>query len=105
MKYQVTLFCKRGKYKPVSCIIENNRPLTNTTRPIFLKFGAEKICRVRGWSNKDLARYEYTSGKIREYNPEKIAAENAARYEKIKEAKYASGEWKRPKNKREEKED
>ena len=35
-----------------------------------------------------------TLGKI--LNKEEIAKENAERYEKIKEGKYASGEWKRP---------
>lgn len=35
--------------------------------------------------------------KMREYDKEKIKAENEARYTKIKEQKYASGEWKRPK--------
>ena len=47
----------------------------------------------------DLARYGYTKGKIREYDKEKIEQENAARYEALKEEKYASGEWKRPKSK------
>ena len=37
--------------------------------------------------------------KIRECNKEKRDAESKARYEAIKEAKYATGEWKRPKGK------
>ena len=50
----------------------------------------------RLWSNADLKKYEYTRAKVRRYDKEKIAKENAERYEKIKEEKYASGEWKRP---------
>ena len=101
MKYQVTLFCSTGKYKPVSAIIENNLPLNSSTKPLILKLGAEKICRIRNWCSADLKAYDYCSGKVRVYDPEKIAAENKARYEQIKEEKYASGEWKRPKTREE----
>lgn len=94
MEYQVTLFCKSKKYKPVSTIIKAEAATPTAT---LLKLGAEKICRLHNWTTKDLARCEYTSGKVREYDKEKIEAENKARYEKIKEEKYASGEWKRPK--------
>ena len=53
----------------------------------------------RYWTVDDLKKYGYTKGKIREYDREKIEQENAARYEALKEEKYASGEWKRPKSK------
>jgi hypothetical protein len=49
------------------------------------------------WTMADLKKNGYTSGKVREYDREKIARENAERYERIKEEKYASGEWQRPK--------
>ena len=93
MEYQVTLFDKTNKYKPVSTIVKSE----SIDKTLILKLGAEKICRVRNWSKKELEQYNYKVGKIREYNPQKIAEENVARYQKIKEEKYASGEWKRPK--------
>ena len=96
MEYQVTLFCRSNKYKPVSAII--NVP-DGTERQAIITKGIQKICAKRLWNKTDLTRYEYTKVRVREYDKDKIAAENAARYEAIKEAKYASGEWKRPKNK------
>ena len=96
MEYQVTLFCKSGKYKPVSALVTAEAD----TDPQDIKTkGIQKICAKRLWNKSDLIRYEYTKIKIREYDRAKIAAENAARYEAIKEAKYANGEWKRPKGK------
>ena len=100
-EYQVTLMCASGKYKPVSCIIKNEEvDLTNKdVRTELVKQGTQKICIKKYWSSKDLKKYGYTKAKIREYDKQKIAEESAARYEAIKEAKYASGEWKRPKGK------
>ena len=103
-EYQVTLMCANGKYKPVSCIVRKD---TNEIKSIgkeeFTKqirmAGITKICQKRYWSSADLKKYEYTKVLIREYDKEKIAAEAKARYDAIKEAKYASGEWKRPKAK------
>lgn len=96
MKYQVTLFCTSGKYKPVSTLVEWNEPYDKTA--IFRK-GVKNICIKRLWSKVDLLRYDYTKGKVREYDKEKIKKENAERYEKIKQEKYACGEWKAPKRK------
>ena len=103
-EYQVTLVCASGKYRPVSCIVKKD---TNVIASIgkeeytkqIRKAGIAKICQKRYWSVADLKKYDYTICKIREYDKEKIEAENKARYEAIKEAKYASGEWKRPKGK------
>lgn len=93
--YQVTLLCKDNKYKPVSALVVRKEGMDK--RAIQLK-GIEKICQKRYWSTKDLAKYGYTICKIRLYDKEKIEQENKERYEKIKEEKYASGEWKRPKS-------
>lgn len=100
-EYQVTLMCASGKYKPVSCIIKSEEiDLTDKSAKIELvKQGTQKICAKRYWSSKDLKKYDYTKAKVREYDKQKIAEESAARYEAIKEAKYAGGEWKRPKGK------
>ena len=102
-EYQVTLVCASGKYRPVSCIVKKD---TNIIASIgkeeytkqIRKAGITKICQKRYWTNADLKRYEYTICKVRVYDKEKIDAENKARDEAIKEAKYASGEWKRPKS-------
>ena len=93
-QYQVTLFCKDGKYKPVSAIVDERFGYAN----IQLE-GIRKICAKRGWDKDDLKRYGYTLCKVRLYDKEKIKQENDERYEKLKEEKYASGEWKRPKGK------
>lgn len=101
-QYQITLICGDGKYKPVSCIIkrENEIDLADTiAKKQLIADGAKKICQVRGWVFADLKKFGYTSAKTREYDKEKIAAAAKERYERIKEEKYASGEWKRPKGK------
>ena len=95
-QYQVTLICENGKYKPVSTIVTMEE---TTDRRTIMREGQKKIMIKRYWSMADLTRYGYTKGKIREYDKEKIEQENAARYEALKEEKYASGEWKRPKSK------
>ena len=96
-QYQVTLICENGKYKPVSTIVTMEE---TTDRRAIMREGQKKIMIKRYWSMADLTRYGYTKGKIREYDKEKIEQENAARYEALKEEKYASGEWKRPKSKK-----
>ena len=95
-QYQVTLICENGKYKPVSTIVTMEE---TTDRRAIMREGQKKIMIKRYWSMADLTKYGYTKGKIREYDKEKIEKENAARYEALKEEKYASGEWKRPKSK------
>lgn len=100
-EYQVTLMCATGKYKPVSCIIKREEiDLANTaSKKELINQGIQKICNNRYWTKLDLLKYDYTKVKVREYNKEELAAVAKERYEAIKEAKYASGEWKRPKNK------
>lgn len=97
-EYQVTLFCENNKYKPVSCIVkveEINLDNSEDKRRVA-KLGAKKICQKRMWKSKNLTSFGYTIAKVREYDRQKIAIENAIRYHKIKEEKYNSGEWKRP---------
>ena len=102
-QYQVTLICTTGKYRPVSCIITNEQEVDidlsafDFGKNEFAKQGIKKICAKHYWNGADLKRYGYTKVKVRAYDKEKIEAENKARYERIKEEKYASGEWKRPK--------
>lgn len=106
MQYQVTLICASNKYKPVSALINregegNSTDLTKiqSERKKIISEGIEKICHQRYWSSADLKRFSYTKVKVRLYDKKKIEEESAKRYEAIKEAKYANGEWKRPKSK------
>lgn len=102
-KYQVTLTSTTGKYKPVSCIITReqaegvNLAETQETKKELINAGIQAICCARLWSKRELTEYCYTRVKVRLYNPLKIKEENAAKYERIKAEKYASGEWKKPK--------
>lgn len=92
--YQVTLVTQNGKYKPVSVLIRRKPGMDK--RAIQIE-GIKKICQQRLWTQTDLKKYGYTVLKMRLYDKEKIDKENEERYNKIKEEKYANGEWKRPK--------
>lgn len=104
-EYQVTLFDTENHYKPISCIVkyeqDNDEDLSKNLqiRKLISRKGVEKICAKHYWSGKDLIKYHYTRVRIRLYDKDKIARENKERYEAIKEAHYADGSWKRPKNK------
>ena len=70
-KYQVTLFCTTGAYRPVACIV-NNEQADNTDlsmdkieRKKMQKAGVKKICEKRYWQLSDLSKYGYTRYKIR----------------------------------------
>ena len=96
-KYQITITCGNGAYKPISTLVEVEQPETADLTLVPLKKkelinrGVQKICASRYWTSSDLKRYNY--------NKEKIEKEQKERYEKLKEEKYASGEWTRPKEK------
>lgn len=101
--YQVTLLSDKG-YKPVSIIVkydqmrEGDLSVDKEVKKIIQNKGIVSMCNKRRWNTRDLKVYGYTRVKCRLYDKAKIEAENKARYEKIKEEKYATGEWKRPKN-------
>lgn len=102
MEYQVTLFCTTKKYRPVSCIIKTEDKVDLGDASVkrgLVTIGMKKICIQRGWTGVDLRTFGYATGKVREYDKEKLDKEAEERYNKIKEEKYASGEWKRPKRK------
>ena len=83
--YQITLFDKSGKYKPVSALVtvENTEYFKNNREKVKIA-GVVKICQKRGWTQRELEKYGYTTCKIRIYNPEKIRREAKERYERIK---------------------
>ena len=70
-KYQVTLFCTTGAYKPVACIVNNEQAedidlsTDKTERNKIQRIGVKKICQKRYWTLKDLTKYGYTRYKIR----------------------------------------
>lgn len=70
-KYQVTLFCPTGEYKPVAAIVnypqDSNIDLSldKTARIEIQKCGIIKICQKRLWSIADLKKYNFTKYKIR----------------------------------------
>ena len=94
MQLQVTLFDERGKYKPVSTLVEmpKKEVIAKNFKPYRDK-GVQKICAKHYWTAKDIKKY-FTQVKIRIYNEEKVKAENENRYNEIKRQKFASGEWK-----------
>lgn len=100
-EYQVTLMCKDGKYRPVSCLIkcEELNLLDKNQKKDLIRKGTQKICLKRYWTGSDLMRYGYTKAKVRLYDRNQIAADAKAKYDAIKEAHYADGSWKRPKTK------
>jgi hypothetical protein len=104
-KYQVTIMCGSGAYKPISTLIEveqtDDADLTKdkTKKKEIIQRGVNRICATRYWTSKDLTKYGYTTAKVRVYDRLAILQQQKENYEKLKEEKYASGEWKRPKNK------
>lgn len=104
-KYQVTIYCENGTYKPISTIVEIEQKedidLTKdkTQKKVIMQRGVNRICANRGWTARDLTKYGYLKVKARAYDKLAILQQKKENYEKLKEEKYASGEWKRPKNK------
>lgn len=70
-KYQVTLFCTTGAYRPVACIVNHEQAESldlshdKASRKAIQKAGIVKICQKRYWSLADLNKYGYTKYKIR----------------------------------------
>ena len=99
LNYQVTLTSTTGQYKAVSTIVKAEKITTKEEKQRVINKGIIKIAQQRRWTNTDLKKFGYTKVKIREYDKAKIDKQNAERYEKIKQEKYACGEWKAPKRK------
>lgn len=76
-KYQVTLFCSTGQYRPVASIvtIEQKEDIDlskdkKLRQPIIQK-GIERICLKRYWSGVDVKKYHYNNCKIRKITVDK----------------------------------
>ena len=99
LNYQVTLTSTTGQYKAVSTIVKAEKITTKEEKQRVINNGIIKIAQQRRWTNTDLKKFGYTKVKIREYDKAEIEKQNAERYEKLKQEKYACGEWKAPKRK------
>lgn len=86
IQLQITLFDKNNRYKPVSTLVNVESARYYNTHSTEVKTqGIIKICQKRGWTQRELKEYNYTTCKVRVYDKEKIEKENKERYEKIKE--------------------
>lgn len=76
-KFQITLYCTTGEYRPVSCILtRDTQEIERVGKEAFLeslkKDGIKKICMERGWTKAEVLKYHYLKMKMREYDEEKI---------------------------------
>ena len=103
--YQVTLVDNKKKYRPISTIVKVEQAdgidltLNAQKKKEIINKGIIKICQKRGWGKLELQVYNYLTALVRKYDGEETKALDKARYEKIKEEKYKTGEWKRPRKK------
>lgn len=72
-RYQVTMYCTTGEYRPISCIIKRDEEEIDRLgkqgfKEKLKRDGVQKICALRCWDKADLVRYHYTRVKIREYD-------------------------------------
>ena len=70
-RYQVTLYDKQNRYKPVSAIVMCSAPkdLTDKAdRKWLISQGTMKICQKRLWGARELKQYGYLTAKIRDYD-------------------------------------
>lgn len=104
--YQVTLVDNRKKYRPISAVVKIEQAedadltLDKNKRKEIINKGIIKICQKRGWGKLELKTYNYLTALVRKYNGAETIAQDKERYKKIKEEKYKTGEWKRPKKER-----
>lgn len=61
-KYQVTLYDREGRFKPVSTIVNSKE---GWSQKDLVRKGTEQICIKRRWTKNDILRYGYLKVKIR----------------------------------------
>ena len=66
---QITLFDKENRYKPISTLIaaESVRYYNEHVKEIKEK-GIIKICQKRGWTARELKKYNYLTCKVRVFS-------------------------------------
>ena len=84
LQVQISLFSNKG-YKPISTIvtIDSVEEWNKNKSQIKMKAVAT-MCAKRRLTRADLEKYGYNEIRSRQYDKEKIAKENAERYEQIK---------------------
>ena len=74
IKYQVTLFDKSNKVRPVSTLVldEEGLDLQNKEiRTALINKGVIQICQKRYWTKTDLKKYNLLAAKVRIYEEKK----------------------------------
>lgn len=71
-QYQVTIYNKENKYKPISTIITIRQQENVTLNDIqhkryVIQQGIQKICNKKYWTVRDMNYYRYTKARVREY--------------------------------------
>ena len=73
MKYQVTMYCVTGQYRPVSTIVtieqenDDNLLLNPKKKKEIIDKGIIRICQKRYWTSREVIQYVYIKVKAREY--------------------------------------
>ena len=73
MKYQVTMYCVTGQYRPVSTIVtieqenDDNLLLNPKKKKVIIDKGIVRICQKRHWTSREVIQYGYIKVKARIY--------------------------------------
>lgn len=73
MKYQVTMYCVTGQYRPVSTIVtieqenDDNLLLNPKKKKEIIDKGIVRICQKRHWTAREVIQYGYIKVKARVY--------------------------------------
>lgn len=73
MKYQVTMYCVTGQYRPVSTIVtieqenDDNLLLNPKKKKEIIDKGIVRICQKRHWTSREVIQYGYIKVKARVY--------------------------------------
>ena len=73
MKYQVTMYCVTGQYRPVSTIVtieqenDDNLLLNPKKKKEIIDKGIVRICQKRHWTSREVIQYGYIKVKARIY--------------------------------------
>lgn len=87
VQVQITLVSKSG-YRPLSTLIEvESWEAYQQNKQAYQQKAVTSILAKRHMTIRDVRRYGYTQIKARVYDKERIARENAERYEKLKKEK------------------
>ena len=72
-KYQVTMYCATGQYKPISTIVtieqadDSNLLLDKDSKKDIINKGVVAICHKKYWTTREVRQYNYTKVRARVY--------------------------------------